>query len=71
MAVPLLIDIALEDIVAALNAKSFTSVDLVEAYIARINEVNDEFHAVIEINSDAISIARQLDEERGKNISRG
>jgi amidase len=71
MAVPSLIDITLEDIVAALDSKSFTSVDLVEAYIARIKEVNDEFHAVIEINPDAISIARQLDEERSKNGSRG
>ncbi|RDW67052.1 hypothetical protein BP5796_09801 [Coleophoma crateriformis] len=71
MAIPSLIDIALEDIIAALDAKSFTSVDLVAAYIARISEVNDEFHAVIEINPDAKSIARQLDEERSRNISRG
>ena len=41
----------------------FTSADLVKAYIARTKEVNDELHAVIEINPDALSIAEELDRE--------
>jgi len=35
----------------------------VKAYIARTKEVNDELHAVIEINPDALSIAEELDRE--------
>ncbi|PHH92773.1 hypothetical protein CDD83_5179 [Cordyceps sp. RAO-2017] len=35
-----------------------------QAYQERIRQVNDEFHAVTELNPDALSIAASLDEER-------
>ena len=45
--------------------------DLVKTYIARIEEVNEEFSAVLEINSDAVSIAKELDDERNRSGRRG
>ncbi|KAH7059035.1 amidase [Macrophomina phaseolina] len=69
--VPNLIDATIEDLQTGLDAALFTSVDLVNAYIARINEVNSTVHAVTELNPDAIEIARQLDAERGNGTSRG
>jgi amidase len=58
-----LIDITLEEIASGLDTRKFTAVDLTIAYIARIEEVNDIFHAVLEVNKDAISIAKALDWE--------
>ena len=56
-------DITLEEIASGLDNCKFTAVDLTKTYIARIQEVNHIFHAVLEINKDAISIAQALDEE--------
>ncbi|KAL2284186.1 hypothetical protein FJTKL_09157 [Diaporthe vaccinii] len=61
---PPLIDAALTDLSSGLESGAFTSVDLVQAYIARIKETNDVLHAVTEINPDALSIAASLDEAR-------
>ncbi|KFZ00821.1 hypothetical protein V501_10434 [Pseudogymnoascus sp. VKM F-4519 (FW-2642)] len=47
-----------------LKQKHFTSVDLVKAYLRRIQEVQSQLHVVTEINPDAISIAVTLDAER-------
>lgn len=58
-----MLDITLEEIASGLDGRKFTAVDLTHAYIARIEEVNDIFHAVLEINKDAVSIAEALDEE--------
>jgi amidase len=44
---------------------------VLQAYIKRIEEVNPTLHAVTEINPDAIEIARELDEERKLNKTRG
>ena len=60
-----------EDLSAGLEGGRFTSSDLVNAYIARINEVNSTLHAVIEINPDALAIAKELDEERANGTVRG
>ena len=49
----------------------FTSVDLVNTYVDRINEVNGTLSMVTEINPDAVMIAQQLDQERAQNKSRG
>lgn len=68
---PPLIDATLEDLVNGLNAGLFTSVDLVNAYTARILEVNSTLRMVKEINPEALSIAATLDAERAANISRG
>ncbi|KAI2477426.1 Glutamyl-tRNA amidotransferase protein [Pyrenophora tritici-repentis] len=68
---PLLLDATADDLVAGLHAGDFTSVDLVKAYIGRIMEVNQTLHMVIEINPDALSIAKTLDEERASGKIRG
>jgi amidase len=53
-----------------LQSAHFTSVDLVKAYIARIHEVS-EFNAVLQINPDAVTDVKNLDEERLRTGSRG
>lgn len=45
-ALPSLLDADLEDLVTGLESGAFTSVDLVEAYEARILEVNQTLHLV-------------------------
>lgn len=62
-ALPSLLNITLDEIVSGLDAHHFTSVDLTNACIARVKEVDDVFRAVLEINKDAIPIAQALDEE--------
>lgn len=61
---PSLIDATLTDLAAGLESGTFTSVDLVQTYIARIEETNDVLHAVTEINPDALTIAASLDAAR-------
>ncbi|KAF2202801.1 amidase [Delitschia confertaspora ATCC 74209] len=68
---PSLLDATLEELAVGLEAGHFTSVDLVNAYIARIHEVNPVLHAVIEINPDAVAIAKDLDDERANGTFRG
>jgi Asp-tRNA(Asn)/Glu-tRNA(Gln) amidotransferase A subunit family amidase len=41
-----------------------------QAYLARISEVNKTFHAVTEINPDALAIAAELDRERSAGFTR-
>ena len=71
MNLPLLANITLEDIITGLDENHFTSVHLVKAYIARINEVQANFLAVLEVNKDALHIANELDEERQQGRKRG
>ncbi|KAI7301127.1 amidase, partial [Hortaea werneckii] len=61
---PSLIDVTLEDLSTGLESGLFTSVDLVTAYMDRINEINSTLHLVTELNPDAISIASQADAMR-------
>ncbi|KAK8073702.1 Amidase [Apiospora phragmitis] len=61
---PPLIEATLEDIVTGLESGLFTSVDLVNAYMARIMEVNDTLKMVTELNTDALSIAAETDRQR-------
>lgn len=68
---PPLIDATLDDLVHGLDSGLFTSVDLVNAYTARILEVNSTLRMVTELNPDALSIAATLDAERAANASRG
>lgn len=42
-----------------------------QAYIARIEQVNDVVHAVTEINPDALEIAAELDAQRANGTSNG
>ena len=48
-----------------------TAVELTSAYLARIQELNPEFHALAEINPDATSTAHLLDTERQTKGPRG
>lgn len=68
---PPLIEATLEDLVSGLDSGLFTSVDLVNAYTARILEVNSTLRMVTELNPDALSIAASLDSERAAGTSRG
>ncbi|OCT46862.1 putative amidase [Cladophialophora carrionii] len=65
-AFPPLIEATTEDLVRGLESGLFTSVDLVEAYISRILEVNSTLHMVTQLNPDALSIAAQLDSQRAR-----
>lgn len=60
---PSLLDITLDDIATGLDNGRFTVVDLVRAYSKRIDEVDDHFRSIIEINPDAEAIAQSLDAE--------
>lgn len=68
---PLLIDVTTEELETGLEQGFFTSVDLVNAYIARINEVNSTLNVVTELNPDALAIAAELDAERASGTTRG
>lgn len=68
---PSLIDATTEDVIVGFESGLFTSVDLVTAYIARINEVNGTLHAVTQLNPDALAIAQELDDERANGTIRG
>lgn len=67
-AFPPLLDATLADLRRGLDSNLFTSVDLVQAYIDRIAEVNPQLKAVTEINPDALLIALQRDAERAEGI---
>ncbi|KAL2021643.1 hypothetical protein VTK56DRAFT_6996 [Thermocarpiscus australiensis] len=68
---PPLLDATLEDLASGLDSGLFTSVDLVHAYIARINEVNSTLRMVTQINPDALSIAADLDALRASGTKYG
>lgn len=61
---PPLLSATLEELSQGLETGAFTSVELVQAYIARIEETNALLHAVTELNPDAIAIAETLDVAR-------
>ncbi len=62
--------LTIEDASRGLQSGRFTSVALTKAYLARITET-EEFHAVLQVNPDALDMARQLDEERFRSGARG
>ncbi|KAL8843522.1 MAG: hypothetical protein Q9170_000026 [Blastenia crenularia] len=68
---PFLIDVTTEELETGLEQGFFTSVDLVNTYIARILEVNSTLNVVTELNPDALSIAAELDAERSNGMTRG
>ncbi|PVH81088.1 amidase signature enzyme [Cadophora sp. DSE1049] len=67
---PPLLNLTIESAAEGLQSGLFTSVDLVTAYLARIEEAS-EFNAVLEVNQQAIDAAHRLDEERKASGSRG
>ena len=68
---PALINVTLDDLQCGLENKLFRSVDLVHAYVDRVNEVNGTLRAVTELNPDAVAIAKELDRERKHGKIRG
>jgi amidase len=58
---PTLIEATIDDLAGGLSSGLFTSVDLVNTYIARIREVNSTLHMVTELNPDALTIAATAD----------
>ncbi|KXN81982.1 hypothetical protein AN958_03329 [Leucoagaricus sp. SymC.cos] len=64
---PDLYEASVEELQQGLDAGHFTSVDLIKAYFARIDEVNlkgPTLRALLEINPSALSQAATLDRER-------
>ncbi|KJA17813.1 hypothetical protein HYPSUDRAFT_1003003 [Hypholoma sublateritium FD-334 SS-4] len=64
---PDLYEASISELQAGLDAQQFSSVDLVKAYFARIDEVNlkgPALRAVLELNPSALSQAAALDLER-------
>ncbi|KAF9442738.1 amidase signature enzyme, partial [Macrolepiota fuliginosa MF-IS2] len=73
-AFPDLYEASVEELQRGLESGLFTSVDLVKAYFARIDEVNlkgPELRAIIELNPSALDQAAALDQERKKTGARG
>ena len=68
---PPLIEATTEDLITGLESGLFTSVDLVNAYVDRIMEVNSTLHMVTELNPDALSIAANLDALRANGTVYG
>jgi amidase len=57
--------------VHAYEHKMFTSVDLIDTYLARIREVDHEFRSVVQVSPTAIAAAQALDAERIAKGRRG
>ncbi|UZJ57416.1 hypothetical protein CBS101457_006736 [Exobasidium rhododendri] len=70
---PNLFNATIAELQAGLELHQYTSVDLVEAYLARISEVNSVLHAVIETAPFDLLLeeARFLDRERSLHGRRG
>ncbi|KZL64820.1 amidase [Colletotrichum tofieldiae] len=68
---PSLIDVTIDELAEGLENGLFTSVDLVNAYLGRISQVNNTLSAVAEVNPDALSIAADLDASRSNGIIKG
>ncbi|QGR00250.1 amidase [Paenibacillus psychroresistens] len=56
---------------AAMEAGTITSEDLVQVYLERISKYDSITNSILEINPDALEIARALDRERKETGSRG
>lgn len=55
----------------AMAAGKLTSEQLVQMYLDRINEYDDDINSLITVNPDALAIAKALDEERKEQGPRG
>ncbi|WP_248928512.1 amidase family protein [Paenibacillus hamazuiensis] len=56
---------------AAMEAGRVTSEELVQAYLERIGRYDHRINSILEINPEAVRIARELDQERWAKGSRG
>jgi amidase len=67
-------EMTIRELTEGLVAQRFTSRQITEAYLARIEEVDRKgpaLHAVLEVNPDALQIADELDKERRAKGDRG
>ena len=62
---------SLRELQTAMENKETTSEELVLAYMERIARLDPQLHSVLEINPDALFIARSLDRERTNGKGRG
>lgn len=60
-------DYTVIELIDLLNKKELTSCDLVNMYIKQIQTIDPKLNAIAEINPDALSIAKILDDERLEN----
>lgn len=51
--------------------RDFSVYELTKAALTRINEFNEQLYAVIQVNPDALHIAKTLDEQAAKPDKRG
>lgn len=58
-----LTELAIEDIHKAYEKGTFTSEQLIETYLERINQFDKQINSITQINPDALAVARALDEE--------
>jgi len=63
MRMPSLLSITLDEVAAGLDSGTFTANDLTRTSLARVDEVQQALHAVIELNAGASTTAQLLDEE--------
>ncbi|KAL3456566.1 amidase signature domain-containing protein [Aspergillus heterothallicus] len=68
---PALLDATQNDLQAGLEKGCFSIVELVLTYLGRINEVNSDVNAVLEVNPHSLTIAEELDRERQQGRVRG
>lgn len=71
---PDLLDASISELQAGLERRDFSSVELVQAYLARIEEVNIHgpgLRAIIETSPLALQQAKKLDQERAAGKNRG
>ena len=59
------------ELTSAMEAGTLTAADIVETYLARIEQLDPLTRAIVEINPDARDIARALDAERAAGNVRG
>ena len=67
-------ELTISDVQQKIKTKRLTSEKITSLYLQRIEKLNKQgpkLNAVIEVNPDAIAIARKMDEERSKGKSRG
>ncbi|GKZ34808.1 hypothetical protein AbraIFM66950_005164 [Aspergillus brasiliensis] len=68
--IPRLAEATAEQLQDGLQKGCFNSVDLVKAYMDRISKIDAQFGTILELNPDALGIAKQLDSERAQGKTR-
>lgn len=66
-----IIEVDITSMQKAMEAGIISSEDLVNVYLERIHRYDGKLRSILEVNPDALAIARRLDEERRKTGSRG